>query len=574
MIHILLIITIASMQLSYSMYAQSPALSRSAGILASLSNLPASTTASVVLSPLLGMLIAYALYTRYAGRQMDATGGIGTFFKAESLGRKLNILCTLWLGLSFFLLNWTSAAAALVAPIDPAQVVRASSTFSSSIPSSSTQVSYRLTLLTATIAISPLLLTMASLAFSFYPLYRRVQEAILYRNLEEGVTIYPIPSRVRYVFNDFRYNALIVLTPVCIAKVCSDLFDYFERATPEFFDSYPIISELSFLVTLLIVIFLTPPILRVAWGLVRIGPSQLTQLTDAARKLQKVRFSGPYLWPTSGTIPNAMVLGWFWPARYLIFTDVLLDKLEGTHLEAVIGHELAHIRQRHSLWILIALTASILIWGWVFSAGVYLARLNPDDESLSHLSTALGLIFTLLIFGFVSRRFEWQADALSLAHMSARRGYPFIDPAAAIALKGALTRVAVLAGINEHASSFRHGSIALRKEKVDELLFASLPNKETPELLPAPSGHPVTPNLRTLAPHRTANRIKWLSLAGLLTGLVPFAFFSPATPNDTYTPPVPATHSDQQTSQQSSQQTSFPDSQHHLSQHHDRSLSP
>lgn len=567
MTHILLIITIASMQLAYSMYAQ-PRAGQSGGFFAAsmdrLSNLPAATTAAMVLSPLVGMLLAYALFARLAGHRMDTTGRIDPYFKAESLARKLNILAAIWLSMSFFLFNWTSAAAGLVAPIDPAQLARAASTFStSSPPTTPTVVTYRLTLLTAIIAVLPLLLTMASLAGAFYPLYRRVQEAILYRSLEDGATVYPIPSRRRYIVNDFRYNALIVLTPVFIAKVCSDFFEYVERGYPDFFTSYPIFSELSFLITLLVVIFLTPPILRVAWGLVRIGPSQLTQLTDAARKLQKVRFSGPYLWPTSGTIPNAMVLGWFWPARYLIFTDVLLDKLEGTHLEAVIGHELAHIRQRHSLWILIALTASILVWGWIFSAGVYFAHLNPDDESLSHISTALGLIFTLLIFGFVSRRFEWQADALSLAHMSARRGYPFIDPAAAVALKGALTRVAILAGINEHASSFRHGSIALRKEKVDELLFASLPNQDNPELIPPPSSQPITPNLRTLAPHRAATRIKILSLVALLAGLIPFAFFSPATPNASYTPPVPPIPP--------VQQTTHPDSQQHLSQNEDRS---
>ena len=564
MTHILLIITIASMQLAYSMYAQGRAGqsgSSFAAITDSLSRLPALTTAAMVLSPLAGMLVAYAFFARFAGKRMDATGRINPYFKAESLARKLNILAALWLSLSFFLFNWTSAAAALVAPIDPAQLAHATSTIPNSFAdTTSTAVTYRLTLLTAIIAILPLGITTASLAGAFYPLYRRVQEAMLYRNLEEGATVYPIPSRGRYILNDFRYNALIVLTPVFIAKVCSDLFDYSERAYPDIFTSYPIFSDLSFLITLLVVIFLTPPILGMAWGLVRIGPSQLTQLTDAARKLQKVRFSGPYLWPTSGTIPNAMVLGWFWPARYLIFTDVLLDKLEGTHLEAVIGHELAHIRQRHSLWILISLTASILVWGWIFSAAVYFAHLNPDDESLSHLSTALGLIFTLLTFGFVSRRFEWQADALSLAYMSARRGYPFIDPAAAVALKGALTRVAALAGINEHASSFRHGSIALRKEKVDELLFASLPNQHNPELIPSPSGHPVVPNLRTLAPHRTANWIKSLSLIALAAGLVPFIFFSPATPNASYTPP--------------DQQSNHPDSQRRLSQHEDRSPPP
>ena len=75
--------------------------------------------------------------------------------------------------------------------------------------------------------------------------------------------------------------------------------------------------------------------------------------------------------------------------------------------------------------------------------------------------------------GFVSRRFEWQADAYAAGLLS-RVGQDgvvagTITPEASRTVGDALERAAVLNGADPRAFSWRHGSIASRQRRVRAL---------------------------------------------------------------------------------------------------------
>lgn len=166
-----------------------------------------------------------------------------------------------------------------------------------------------------------------------------------------------------------------------------------------------------------IAVFL-PLLVRPLLGLKRLpeGPTR-DRLEATARRLG-VRFSDLLLWPTRGAMANAMVIGVVPWARYVIFTDRLLDGLEPDELDAVFGHEAGHARYGHLPYYVLFLTLSGgAVMGVVVALGLAadLAGFNPQvPDAVATLApliplAAMGLnLFT--VFGWLSRVCERQAD--------------------------------------------------------------------------------------------------------------------------------------------------------------------
>ena len=101
--------------------------------------------------------------------------------------------------------------------------------------------------------------------------------------------------------------------------------------------------------------------------------------------------------------------------------------------------------------------------------------LDVELGAAAQMAILLGapLLLGLVVFGWVSRRFEWQADAFAAQHLSGfRRGVTGVTVTleAAAAMVGALGAVARLNHIPRHARSWRHGSIASRQEKLRSIV--------------------------------------------------------------------------------------------------------
>jgi Zn-dependent protease with chaperone function len=99
------------------------------------------------------------------------------------------------------------------------------------------------------------------------------------------------------------------------------------------------------------------------------------------------------------------------------------------------------------------------------------------EDLASGAATLASLVCALLVFGFVSRRFELQADAFAAQHLSgmssanAGRGV-VVTPEAAEAMAGALQSVAELNHIPVRRFTWRHGSIHARQRAVRSIVGA------------------------------------------------------------------------------------------------------
>jgi STE24 endopeptidase len=123
----------------------------------------------------------------------------------------------------------------------------------------------------------------------------------------------------------------------------------------------------------------------------------------------------------------------------------------------------------------ISLSWTASIWGLSLIA----ATLHIEDVSVAFVGiAAIGstAVAAMLVFGWVSRRFEQQADAFAAQHLSGRsratesRRDMVITAPAAIAMASALGLVARRNHIPREAFSFRHGSIASRQRNIERLV--------------------------------------------------------------------------------------------------------
>jgi len=243
----------------------------------------------------------------------------------------------------------------------------------------------------------------------------------------------------------------------------------------------------------LLVLVLAPAFVRLAWPTRPLPPGPLRDRLERLTRRVGFHCTDILIWDTDRLIVNAGVTGslpWF---RYVLLTDALVENLSPYEVTAVFGHEVGHIAHRHLLYFGFFIVGSLGVFalgtqsadlgGYLPASLAWLAGESTPALVGRGLVTLLtvGLYF-LAVFGFISRRFERQADVFGCKVVSCGRqecpphadldGRP-IDPAAGdpdgppcpVGVRifiGALSNVAMLNGMRPAAWSWRHGSIRQR----------------------------------------------------------------------------------------------------------------
>jgi Zn-dependent protease with chaperone function len=406
---------------------------------------PAWATAAAAIGPLAIMAGIASIVCSRAGRLMDQRGSAASFMAADALCARFRLLGLGWYLLAMLAGGWAGVAASL---------------------------GHELVLVKEALIVGPPMLLLASLWWSLHPLEARVREAMIFRQLETGAPIYEIPTRVQFVWGHIRHNVLIVVMPILLVSLWDDLLDLLNRhvTSASWAACEPTLRWLG-----VIVVFVSSPVVIMRlWSTIRIADGPLVAMLVEMCTRHRVRIRGPFLWRTHGSMVNGAVLGAFWPMRYLLLTDALLERLDAVQVEGVLAHEVAHVKRRHLVWLGVCVVAAVLATAWLIAVAAFFAGIDPQSEGTGVIASAAGLIVAVLVFGFVSRRFEWQADAFAASHLSVSRQSSFVTDFGAAAMESALARVAELNGVSTRAFSFRHGSIGERQRRLRELVGLSV----------------------------------------------------------------------------------------------------
>jgi Zn-dependent protease with chaperone function len=339
----------------------------------------------------------------------------------------------------------------------------------------------RLIVLDELLTTAPLLLFFVLGWWSIYPLERRLREAVLLRRLEDGRPLHPPPTRAAFVGYAVRHQMLLILVPLlCILAWHEGVESLSLRVgwphrswNGRLSETGGVILTLIQLSGVVVVFALMPLLLRHIWDTVRLGPGELREGLLALCGAHRVRVRDILVWRTGGQMLNGAVMGLAGPARYILLTDALLENMPPDQVDAVMAHEVGHVRRRHMIWLGVAALAGILAAS--IAADLILRQLPVSvqrEDWVQMLGAGAALAIGLVLFGYVSRRFEWQADAFAVQHLSGhQRGVGVaITPEAVAHMTDALRAVCVINHIPPEKWTWRHGSIRTRQRKLAALV--------------------------------------------------------------------------------------------------------
>lgn len=424
-----------------------------------------------------------------AGRLIDRSGSLASFARAERMLLGSRVVATALFIVAVFALDWLG-------------VVR--------------RAMGDLVALDEALALLPLFATFMLTWGSAYPIEQRFRDAVRLRELDSGLSVMSGPTRWESVLASTRHGLLVVALPILLITAWQEALSRLSGRTGLSIEAEGWTLSIAGFAGTILVFILSPAMLRRIWDTVPLGPGETRDMLERLSARHRVRMREPLVWRTHGSLVNGAVLGLVWPFRYVLFTDLLLERLLPRQVEAVAAHELGHIRNTHIFWLAIAAAGTILLSELVTTRVAILLGV-PETPITAVLETAFPLSLGVFVFGWVSRRFEWQADAFAAKHLSetidqeadaeeaALAGRPHATPprrpapilaVASNYMESALREVARLNGADPARWSFRHGSIDERLRRLRGIVGL------------APSMIPID------------NTVRWIKVAALLVFLL------------------------------------------------------
>jgi Zn-dependent protease with chaperone function len=294
----------------------------------------------------------------------------------------------------------------------------------------------------------------------------------------------PFWSRWTYVGFHVRHNLALVCVPIAILILEQGFCRLFPDVHNDWWFQFGAVA-------LLATVFVTMPwALRVLLGLRPLPAGPLRDRLLASARRLNFRCSDILLWDTRGGVANAMVVGILPWIRYVLLTDRLTVEMTQDEVEAVFGHEVGHVKHNHMLYylgfLLVSLVVVMMVWKAI-DLQTLLDRNTREDLAVLPLVASLGA-YIFVVFGFLSRRCERQADIYGCRAVSCARndcgghddettllpGGRGLCPTGVRTFMEALEKVARLNGISRDRpgwlQSWQHSTIARRVEFLQRIL--------------------------------------------------------------------------------------------------------
>ncbi|MBU0638594.1 MAG: M48 family metalloprotease [Planctomycetes bacterium] len=347
------------------------------------------------------------------------------------------------------------------------------------------------------LSLLPFLLGLLLVWVVAYPADRAVRQIALEIYLFRGKPVRPVWPLGTYLLYNFRHQVLFILIPLLLILAARDVIELYQTRLQAIFGQ-PFMPDVLLGASAGLVAIIAPVIVRYVWVTERLPDGPLRdQLLMLGRKL-RVRCREILVWHSGGMIVNAAVMGIIAPLRYVLITDAMLEQMDDRKIEAVFGHEAGHVKRHHILYyLLFALISGCLIT--VFSVRGRQFEQRETYQIVATIGAGVLLLKWGVVFGWISRRFERQADLFG-ARALVLTGLPCVQPCAlhgnhvapdaaaaaervisatqptdlicataAHVFSDALNEVAVLNGIAPEARSWRHSSISSRSRFLQRL---------------------------------------------------------------------------------------------------------
>jgi len=274
-------------------------------------------------------------------------------------------------------------------------------------------------------------------------------------------------SRRSYVLSNVSYSLPVILPWLAISAF-EDIIRILPFALPKRILATPegqVIFFSGFLVALVVI---APSLIKFFWGCKPLPQGPERSRIEAMCEKAKMKYNNILIWPIfEGKLLTAGVMGLIKRFRYILVTDSLLRILNGNEMDAVMAHEIGHIKRKHLVFYLIFflgfivvsyaaldfIVYGILYTNLFFPIGREFKFEQPGITSILLTVTMAGilLIYFRYVFGYFMRNCERQADLYAFNLLGSSAG-----------LISSLEKIAVYSGKSHDRPSWHHFSIRQR----------------------------------------------------------------------------------------------------------------
>jgi len=278
-------------------------------------------------------------------------------------------------------------------------------------------------------------------------------------------------SKRTYVFSNISFSVPVLLPWLFLSGI-ADIIRALPFEAPKQFLSTTEGEIIYFLFFLVAVAVFGPSLIQKFWRCKPVEKGYYrTRIEDLCRRAD-LEYSDILYWPIfGGKMITAGVMGLIKKFRYILITPSLIKLLEPQEIDAVIAHEIGHIKKKHLLFylaffvgymLLSYVTLDLIIFAIIYAEPVYwlvnktsFSQTTVVSGIFSVVIICVFLIYFRFIFGYFMRNFERQADA-----------YVYVLFDSAKPLITTLEKIAATSGQSADRPNWHHFSI---RERIDYL---------------------------------------------------------------------------------------------------------
>jgi len=280
-------------------------------------------------------------------------------------------------------------------------------------------------------------------------------------------------SRQTYVFSNISFS-IPVLLPWLFLSGIADIIQALPFEAPKRFLSTTAGEVSYFLFFLLGVAIIGPALIQKFWRCKPLEDGYYRSRIESLCRRAGLAYADILYWPIfGGKMVTAGVMGLIKNFRYILVTSSLLQLLEPEEVDAVIAHEIGHIKKKHLLFYLAFFVGYMLfsyvavdaiVFGIVSAEPIYWLSYKAGFSQTAFISgiysvviICVFLIYFRFIFGFFMRNFERQADTYVYALFDSAQ--PLIST---------LEKIAASSGQSADKPNWHHFSISQRIDYLEK----------------------------------------------------------------------------------------------------------
>jgi Zn-dependent protease with chaperone function len=274
-------------------------------------------------------------------------------------------------------------------------------------------------------------------------------------------------SRRSYVLSNISFNFPVIL-PWLLISACVDIISMLPSSALKRLLATEEGQVIFFSLFLAALVVVAPSMIRFFWRCRPLPDGPKRRRIEAMCEKAKLKYNNILKWPIfEGRLLTAGVMGLIKRFRYILVTESLLQILNDNEIDAVMAHEIGHIKRKHLLFYLIFFLGFIVLSYAVFDLILYsilyanlsfpfVRYMQFEQVTLTSMALAVSMAVTLIIyfryvFGYFMRNCERQADL-----------YAFDLLGSSMWLVSSLEKIAVYSGQSHDRPSWHHFSIRQR----------------------------------------------------------------------------------------------------------------